>query len=135
MRPQETELEPWGQTSGEELGGQKRSQTEPKVEPDGAEDAGRSTADKGRASGKREPGEAIWLMVSGGAEGGRSQGRADVSTDRGGVVGLEVGGGTRGSSGQGGAGGLKMLGRFLQHVGDKEMLKDTSGGEAEELAV
>jgi len=78
---------------------------------------GRSQAEP---EGMRESGGAIWPMVSGGAEGGRSQSGADVSTGRGGVMGPEAGGRDRGSSVLDGARGLKTLGRSSQHVGDTE---------------
>lgn len=69
-----------------------------KAELDVAKGARRSMADQGEAGETREPGEAIWPMVSCEAEGGRSQGGAEVSTGRGGEIGTEARGGTRGSS-------------------------------------
>lgn len=91
-------------------------------------------SDQGERGGTREPGGARWQMVSGGTEGKRSQGGADLSTGQVGAVGTEAGFGTRESSGMGVTGGLKTLGRSLQHVGDAEELKDTSGSGIEGLA-
>jgi len=49
------------------------------------------------------------------------------------MMATEAEGRDRGSSVLEGAGGLKTLGRTLQHVEDAEGLKDTSKGVAEEL--
>jgi len=58
-----------------------------------------------------------------------------VLTGLGGAMGKEAGGGDRGSTVLDGAGGLKTLAKSTHHVGDVEGLKDSSGSEAEELAV
>lgn len=47
------------------------------------------TTDQGGAGGKRKPGGAEGMTVSGGVVEARSQGRADWSTDRGGAEGSE----------------------------------------------
>lgn len=83
--------------------GDQRTEAEPvgpgmKMEPNGADGTGKSTSDKGIAGETREPGEGVWLMVSRGAKGGRSQGGSTVSTGRSGVMVTYAGGGDRGSS-------------------------------------
>lgn len=60
-----------GMTDGEEAtgDGDPGGAKEPKSPHNfGAEDAGRTTFDQGRAGGMREPGGAVRTMVSGGAE-------------------------------------------------------------------
>lgn len=68
-------------------------------------------------------------MVSGGAEGGRSQGEVDRLTNQGGVTGSEAGAEARGSICQSEAGDLKTLSKPTQYSAVREEgLKGTSGG-------